>query len=112
MTTSQARLLRDDSIVKGYLRMDSIIRHLNIPSDIASLIFMFYHFRIFHFEYSNYDIEIKENTIKNKSDSSLNTVLIGPWMTPESKQNHTIKVRIDRITGKNHHYFPLFKAKC
>ena len=92
-------------VTAGYVRNISDNFNLDIPSDIVSIIFMFYFMKLFNIEYGN-RIRVKENMIRNVNYRSLNcpylnTTVIGNWMNPNSDNHHTytIKVKIRKKTG-------------
>ena len=88
---------RHQFTVSGYTRKLSEQHKINIPSEIVSIIFIFYYNRFFDFEYSK-KIQVKDNVITNIDDvySSLNTTVIGGWMDPDSdnKYMHTIRIKV------------------
>ena len=80
--------------------------NLEIPSEIVSIIFMFYFIKLFNIEYGK-EIKVKENIIKNAYyygyNTYSNTTVIGDWMNPNSDNNnnhvYTIKVKIIKKSG-------------
>ena len=92
-------------IQKSYVRQNANEWDLDIPSDIALTIFMFYYIKMFDIEYGK-KINRKDNTITNIDDSVWNpfgnTSVIGDWMDPDVDNNyiHTIKIKIIKKTDE------------
>ena len=68
---------------------------MKIPTEIISVIFMFYFIKQFNIEYGQ-KIQVEGNTLTNITYSYLNTSVIDDWMDPYFEINHihTIKIKI------------------
>ena len=86
-------------MIVGYSRSISSTYGLIIPSEIVSIIFMFYFIKPFNIKYGT-QIKVEGNTITNICNQKLftykNTTVINDWMDPDSYTNpiHTIKMGI------------------
>ena len=85
--------------IDGYIRRGTNEYDINMPSEIVSIIFMFYFIKEFNIEYGK-GIEVKENKITNIGDDPrpefMNTTVIGDWMDPLNygrNHIHTIKIK-------------------
>ena len=90
-------------VVSGYIRKISDQYKIDMPSEIVSIIFIFYYIKFFTFEHSE-KIQVKNNIIRNINDDEdsydfLNTTVIGDWMDSDSeyKHIHTIRLKIIRM---------------
>ena len=85
-------------ISDGYTRKISKKYQLDVPSEIISIIFMFYFIKIFNIKHGS-RIKVEGNIITNISDdkymASLNTTVIEEWMDCNSYTSniHTIKIK-------------------
>ena len=99
---STERKQRYELMTCGYIRSKSKQYCLDIPSDIVSIIFMFYFIKVFNIEYGK-RIKCEDNFITNISDSMaacFNTTVIDGWMVPDSGGDFifTLRVKIVKQT--------------
>ena len=96
---SEERVNKYQWIVSGYIRQISKRCLLDIPSEIISIIFMFYYIKLFDFECGQ-DIEVEDNVIRNLDKTwwaSLNTTVIGDWMDLSSNDIHSYTIKMKMI---------------
>ena len=89
-------------ITYGHIRNVCKAYDLNVPTEIVSIIFMFYFMKIFNIEHGQ-NIKVEENTITNIQENAffglLNTTVIDDWMDPNLNHIHTIKIKMVKQSG-------------
>ena len=96
---SKDRQRKQKLMVDGYSRDKCKECGLDMPSDIVSIIFLFYFIERFDIEYGK-RVTVKKNIIKSNC-SDFNTTVIGDWMDPaaDDKQHHKITLKVIKRGG-------------
>ena len=92
-------------ITDGYMRDTCKEYNLDIPSEIVSIVFIFYFIKAFDIEYGEL-IKVENNKITNICDKPfgafMNTTVIGDWMHSDADADtdhvHTIKLKIINLS--------------